>query len=204
MERQIRLHPEILRAGYFGSYARGDWGVGSDLDLIVIVRRSDQPFGERAQAWDTLNLPVPVDLLVYTQDEWQSLLERGARFPQVVEREAVWVYPRPVTRSLRLPQDTVRELSDVFSEYLQDVPDARVLLFGSRADAKGKGGDLDFIVIANLVGPRVYELKKKLRMAIKERLGDQRVDVLIVSDERQETLSSFVRLALMDGVQIWP
>lgn len=26
---------DVLQIGYFGSYARGDWGVGSDLDLIV-------------------------------------------------------------------------------------------------------------------------------------------------------------------------
>jgi predicted nucleotidyltransferase len=38
------IHPEVVRVGYFGSYARGDWGVGSDLDLIIIVDRSDEPF----------------------------------------------------------------------------------------------------------------------------------------------------------------
>jgi len=27
------------RIGYFGSYARGDWGVGSDLDLIAASAR---------------------------------------------------------------------------------------------------------------------------------------------------------------------
>ncbi len=32
---QVQQRPEIVRLGYFGSYARGDWGVGSDLDLIV-------------------------------------------------------------------------------------------------------------------------------------------------------------------------
>lgn len=30
-----RTRPEVLRVGYFGSYARGDWGVGSDLDLYL-------------------------------------------------------------------------------------------------------------------------------------------------------------------------
>ncbi|WP_376791658.1 nucleotidyltransferase domain-containing protein [Thermoflexus sp.] len=47
-ERVARERPEVLRIGYFGSYARGDWGVGSDLDLVVIVRRSDLPFERRA------------------------------------------------------------------------------------------------------------------------------------------------------------
>ena len=34
---------DIARIGYFGSYAHGDWGVGSDLDLIVVVTQSSGP-----------------------------------------------------------------------------------------------------------------------------------------------------------------
>ena len=36
--------PELIELGYFGSYARGDWGVGSDLDLIAILSHSTIPF----------------------------------------------------------------------------------------------------------------------------------------------------------------
>jgi hypothetical protein len=35
--------PAIVAIGYFGSYARGDAGVGSDLDLVVLVRNSRSP-----------------------------------------------------------------------------------------------------------------------------------------------------------------
>lgn len=84
---------EILRIGYFGSYARGDFGFGSDLDLIIILERSDLPMAERAAEWDTTGLPVPADLLIYTRDEWLSMKERG-RFYDTVMREAVWVYQR--------------------------------------------------------------------------------------------------------------
>lgn len=91
-EDVVRRHPEVRRIGYFGSYARGDWGVGSDLDLVLVVDRSDQPFERRAAAWEVTQLPVPVDLLVYTLDEWRALLRQG-RFGQVLAREAVWLYP---------------------------------------------------------------------------------------------------------------
>ena len=43
-EKVTRDRPEVVRIGFFGSYARGDWGVGSDLDLLFIVAESDQPF----------------------------------------------------------------------------------------------------------------------------------------------------------------
>jgi predicted nucleotidyltransferase len=90
--RAARERGDVVRVGYFGSYARGDWGVGSDLDLVVVVERSDVPFERRAAGWDITGLPVPADVLVYTRDEWQSL-DRSARFSRALAREAVWVYP---------------------------------------------------------------------------------------------------------------
>ena len=82
-----------MRIGYFGSYARGDWGVGSDVDVVIVIQRSRQPFGQRAAEWDTTELPVPADVLVYTEEEWQSLKE-GGRFSEALQREGIWVYVR--------------------------------------------------------------------------------------------------------------
>ncbi len=92
-ERMAQQQPGVLRIGYIGSYARGDWGVGSDVDIVVIVERATLPFERRATQWDATELPVPADVLVYTLDEWQAL-DRQGRFYQTVMREAVWVYPQ--------------------------------------------------------------------------------------------------------------
>ena len=48
--------------------------------------------------WDMLALPVPVDLLVYTQSEWEAL-DPHSRFYHTLAREAVWVYTRDQLRS---------------------------------------------------------------------------------------------------------
>jgi predicted nucleotidyltransferase len=83
---------DVARVGYFGSYARGDWGVGSDLDLIVVLTECDEPPLRRGLAFDTINgLPVPVDLLVYTLDEWRRLEEQEAPFLQRLSAEVRWV-----------------------------------------------------------------------------------------------------------------
>jgi predicted nucleotidyltransferase len=94
VQEVLRNRSDLLRVGYFGSYARGDWGVGSDLDLIIVVKDSTQPFERRAAEWDTTELPVPADLLIYTQDEWHSLRRQG-RFYQILIREAIWSYVKP-------------------------------------------------------------------------------------------------------------
>ena len=56
------------------------------------VKSSELPFWQRSLEFDVLSLPLPVDLLVYTQDEWQEMAARGERFWREVEAEAVWVY----------------------------------------------------------------------------------------------------------------
>ena len=92
----LSTRADVQRIGYFGSYARGDWGVGSDLDLIVILDTSDAPFGQRSLGSDILNIPVSVDLLIYTADEWRSLENLNTKFYKTMMEEAVWVYTRPV------------------------------------------------------------------------------------------------------------
>jgi uncharacterized protein len=85
--------PEVLRIGCFGSYARGDAGVGSDLDLVAIVRHAAVPFVERSATWPAEQLPVPADLLVYTDAEWERFLGTGGRFGETLRREVLWLWP---------------------------------------------------------------------------------------------------------------
>jgi predicted nucleotidyltransferase len=94
-EAAARQDRNLRAVGYFGSYARGDWGVGSDVDLVVIVERSEEPFERRGLSWDTASLPVPADVLVYTEQEWERLIEREP-FGWTLQRDTVWVFfPSP-------------------------------------------------------------------------------------------------------------
>ncbi len=92
-ERLAAGRPEVVRTGYFGSCARGDRGVGSDLDLLIVVERSDRPFARRAADWDATDLPVPADVLVYTVEEWKQI-SSGGRFGRMLGREVKWIYGR--------------------------------------------------------------------------------------------------------------
>lgn len=67
--------------------------MGSDLDLVILVDRTEEPFERRAARWDTTSLPVPADVLVYTLPEWDSLAAHSP-FGKTLSKQAVWVYER--------------------------------------------------------------------------------------------------------------
>ena len=66
----------VQRVVLFGSLARGQPGLTSDLDLIIVW---DTPLGfvERTvELYRRLQPRVPTDLLVYTPDEMEWMVER--------------------------------------------------------------------------------------------------------------------------------
>ncbi len=88
-ERLAFAEPGALRVGYFGSYARGDWGVGSDVDLVVVA--ADDRAKAQIQAADRAGLPVPSDLVVFTEGEWRAMQAEGGRFARTLAKETKWV-----------------------------------------------------------------------------------------------------------------
>jgi predicted nucleotidyltransferase len=91
---QVQLRPEIMRLGYFGSYARGDWGVGSDLDLVAVIEESSEPFERRSVAWNLNGLPVSAEIIVYSLPEWRDLEKKDTKFARMLKREVVWTFIR--------------------------------------------------------------------------------------------------------------
>lgn len=87
-ERLQDTHPRVQQVGYFGSYARGDWGVGSDVDVVLVVEEGSVSDTIQGADVDITELPVPADVLVYTADEWETL---QGRMCEVLQQEVVWV-----------------------------------------------------------------------------------------------------------------
>ena len=78
---------EVVRVFCTGSAARGDYGVGSDIDVVVIVARAPDSPVERRRLYEPEALPVPADLWVYTTDEWDSLARHSPHLRAKLERE---------------------------------------------------------------------------------------------------------------------
>jgi hypothetical protein len=88
-------HPDLLAVGVFGSYGRGTAGVGSDLDLLLILQRCDDPIWERLRRWDTSSLPLACDLLVYSLEEWRSLPQWNPKLAEALLNDTRWLGERP-------------------------------------------------------------------------------------------------------------
>jgi predicted nucleotidyltransferase len=84
---------DVVAVGWFGSYPAGNWGVGSDLDLVVVLEATLEPFERRAVGFDTTTLPVPADLLVYTRAEWERLAQRTGS--KSFARQVEWLLGSP-------------------------------------------------------------------------------------------------------------
>ena len=95
-QRQAAAHPELEAVGVFGSYGRGDAGVGSDLDLLLVLRQCELPIWERLSPWDTADLPLATDLLVYSRQDWESLPDWNPKLAATISRDLRWlIAPQP-------------------------------------------------------------------------------------------------------------
>jgi uncharacterized protein len=68
-------HPELEQVILFGSFARGDYFPGSDVDVLLILEKSDQPFLKRIPKFLPIQFPVDIDVFPYTRDEVQRMLK---------------------------------------------------------------------------------------------------------------------------------
>jgi predicted nucleotidyltransferase len=79
----------IGEAYLFGSLATGKPGAWSDIDLIL-VQDTQLPFIERMRQFhDLLDLGIPVDVLVYTPEEFSRLWHDDSPFWKEVRRTAI-------------------------------------------------------------------------------------------------------------------
>lgn len=90
------IHPQ--RIILFGSWARGQHGPHSDVDLLVI-QESDLPRPQRYAKVRRLfwGMKLPMDILVYTPEEFTRFQSVPGSFTHKVAREGKVLYERAST-----------------------------------------------------------------------------------------------------------
>lgn len=83
------------RVYLFGSWARGETDDLSDLD-VVLIKSTSAPFMERLLEVARLLPPEvgPVDILVYTPEEFTAMVETGNTFAEMILEEGILIYER--------------------------------------------------------------------------------------------------------------
>ncbi len=75
-------HSEVEDILLFGSFARGDYTPDSDIDILLILTHSDQPFLERSGRFISYfeGIPFDVNMLIYTHDELVKMQKKNNPF----------------------------------------------------------------------------------------------------------------------------
>ena len=89
-------------------------------------------------------------------------------------------------REIRLSEREIEAIREVAKEVFGE--GARVYLFGSRVNPEEKGGDIDLFIEAP-EGKTGVEEKLKFLVRLKERIGDQKVDVIVREEGREDFIS---------------
>lgn len=93
----------------FGSYAYGEPHQYSDLDLLIVL--NDR--GIAASYWERvarrtaifkvlgkIREEMPMDIFVYTIDEWEKILQTGFSFYQEINNRGVRIYDERENKSM--------------------------------------------------------------------------------------------------------
>ncbi len=88
-----------------------------------------------------------------------------------------------------------REKGEILAAIRRFDADARVFLFGSRANDTKRGGDIDLLILSDKLG---LAERNRIRRLICDAIGDQKIDILIAAD----TTDPMVRLAKSTGVPL--
>jgi transcriptional regulator with XRE-family HTH domain/predicted nucleotidyltransferase len=90
--------PKPLKVILFGSYALGTPRKDSDIDIVVILDKEGKSDSYAAMIQNRMEVyrrlrqmraRYPMDVLVYTKDEWEELRASGSSFIRGIERDGV-------------------------------------------------------------------------------------------------------------------
>jgi predicted nucleotidyltransferase len=90
-ERLLATHPEIEEIVVFGSFVKGNYAPGSDLDLFLLLTGSTRLMRDRIPELLPWAFPEPVDLFPLTREE---AAERASSSMMREIQRSTWRYRR--------------------------------------------------------------------------------------------------------------
>lgn len=90
---------------------------------------------------------------------------------------------------------TEKEITTIRETILGLDQAADIYLFGSRADDRRRGGDIDLLIASDKL---TADDRRKIRLQLYARLGEQKIDIVLARNASE----AFVRIAKEEGVRL--
>ena len=94
LPEQSRIEKIIL----FGSAARGDVARPYDLDLAILAPSREKFLVRTRRYYQKIRPDFALDLMVYTPEEFQRMLERGNAFAKEIQKHGKVIYAKKPKR----------------------------------------------------------------------------------------------------------
>ncbi len=78
----------------FGSFARGDYHKGSDLDLIIVGEFKERFIDRIGKIIELNDSDLEIEAMVYTEEEFQKMIQERRPFIEQVLEEGIVVYEK--------------------------------------------------------------------------------------------------------------
>ena len=78
----------------FGSFARGDYHKGSDLDLVIVGKFKERFIDRIAKIIELNKSDLEIEAMVYTEEEFQKMIQERRPFIEQVLEEGIVVYEK--------------------------------------------------------------------------------------------------------------
>ena len=93
---------------------------------------------------------------------------------------------------MRLSTEEVNAIKSITRDFDSE---AKIILFGSRLDDTGRGGDIDLLVLS-----RKASLKEKIKLlvALKSKIGERKIDLIL----KQKHDSAFTEMVVNTGIKL--
>jgi len=78
----------------FGSFARGDYHKGSDLDLVIVGEFKERFIDRIGKIIELNESDLEIEAMVYTEEEFQKMIQERRPFIEQVLEEGMVVYEK--------------------------------------------------------------------------------------------------------------
>ena len=84
----------------FGSFARGDYHKGSDLDLIIVGEFKERFIDRIGKIIELNDSDLEIEAMVYTEEEFQKMIKERRPFIEQALEEGIVVYEKRDTKCI--------------------------------------------------------------------------------------------------------